>query len=263
MKHKSPFPGMDPYLEEHWGDVHATFMVYAKRQLNTQLPSDLQARVEEALSVEAEAAADRTIYPDVGVVEDRDSPLPLEASPVTVTVAEPIEVPLPNESPVERHIEIIDSGSNRLVTAIELLSPSNKIGETGRARYRRKQAEYIEAGVNLVEIDLLRAGAFVLAVPEELWPCSNEAVYKICIRRASKSHVAGTLGMPLREPLPNIRIPLRTTDTDVVLQLQPIINDCYRDGRYANIDYRKSLQPPLPDDDRAWAEQVVQQGGAQ
>ena len=48
---KSPFPGMDPYLESHWGDLHTTLMVYARNQLNAQLPDDLQARVEESLAV--------------------------------------------------------------------------------------------------------------------------------------------------------------------------------------------------------------------
>ncbi len=27
----SPFPGMDPYLEAHWRDVHAGLIIYARR----------------------------------------------------------------------------------------------------------------------------------------------------------------------------------------------------------------------------------------
>ena len=44
---KSPFPGMDPYLEAHWGDIHQRIVLYAADQLQGQLPSDLRARVEE------------------------------------------------------------------------------------------------------------------------------------------------------------------------------------------------------------------------
>ena len=29
----SPFPGMDPYLEAHWGDIHASLIIYARDQL--------------------------------------------------------------------------------------------------------------------------------------------------------------------------------------------------------------------------------------
>ena len=35
---KSPFPGMDPYLEEFWPDVHASLIIYARDQLEEQLP---------------------------------------------------------------------------------------------------------------------------------------------------------------------------------------------------------------------------------
>lgn len=38
---------MDPYLEAHWGDVHARFIAYASDQLQSKLPSDLRARVQE------------------------------------------------------------------------------------------------------------------------------------------------------------------------------------------------------------------------
>ena len=58
---KSPFPGMDPYLERHWQDVSSTFMVYAKQQLNRQLPGELLARVEESLAVEADDARSRIV----------------------------------------------------------------------------------------------------------------------------------------------------------------------------------------------------------
>jgi hypothetical protein len=259
LRIKSPFPGMDPYLEEHWGDVHTRFMVYASNQLNAQLPGDLQARVEEALSVEADEW-ERTVYPDVQVVEDRDAMRQTGSAPAARAVAELMEVELPDETPKQRHIEIVDAASNRLVTAIELLSRANKIGEAGRAKYERKQQEYLHAGANLVEIDLLRAGSFVLAIPEAYWP-HDQATYKICVRRARRRRIALTLGISLREPLPNIRIPLRPKDKEVVLQLQPIIDDCYCDGRYANIDYSKPPNPPLQGEDRIWAEQVIRERG--
>jgi len=162
---------MDPFLERHWQDVHSRFMVYASTFLNRQLPAELLARVEESLAVETDDVRTRTIYPDISVVEQPTSFAGQQSEPANVAVADPFEVPLPMEAPPQRRLEIIDSGSgNRIVTVIELLSPVNKNMPTGRAAYQKKQAEYIQGMVNLVEIDLLRCGEFVLAMPEDEWP---------------------------------------------------------------------------------------------
>ena len=66
---KSPFPGMDPYLERHWRDVHASLIIYARDQLQPQLPRKLCARVEERPIVEPEEGEGRSIFRDVRVVE--------------------------------------------------------------------------------------------------------------------------------------------------------------------------------------------------
>src|SRR3954454_10022036 len=73
----SPFPGMDPYLEAHWGDVHASLITYARDQLRVQLPPDLRVRVrvEERVAVEVDSGENgpagkrRRFYPDVRVME--------------------------------------------------------------------------------------------------------------------------------------------------------------------------------------------------
>ncbi len=70
----SPFPGMDPYLESHWGDVHTSFVTYARDALQKRLPADLRARIEECVSVESPLEKDRKRKPDVRVVEDPRGP---------------------------------------------------------------------------------------------------------------------------------------------------------------------------------------------
>ena len=42
---RNPFPGMNPYLQRHWRDFHASWIVYACDQLNASLPEDLVARI--------------------------------------------------------------------------------------------------------------------------------------------------------------------------------------------------------------------------
>jgi hypothetical protein len=126
---KSPFPGMDPYLEQYWGDIHTRLMVYICDQIDRQLPGDLQARVEEDVLVDMEEAF-RVVYPDVRVVEQPELSLAVEvASAAGVAVAEPLVIRLPDERRPQRHIVIVDPNSSyRVVTAIELLSPNNKLG---------------------------------------------------------------------------------------------------------------------------------------
>lgn len=256
---KSPFPGMDPYLEQHWGDVHTSLMVYMRDQISEQLPGDLQARVEESITVDEEKYT-RSIYPDVRVVQERDGPGSLlDAATPTVAVAEPRLIRVPDESPTQRHLEIVDSGSgNRVVTAIEVLSPGNKIGKLGREAYLDKQLEYRRGRVNLVEIDLIRTGHFIVAAPEHAFDSKDRTPYIICIRRSSRPTVAEVIGVPFRERLPNVRIPLRPADADIVLQLQPLLDHCYRSGRYHRLDYSRPLDPPLDADDRKWADQLLE-----
>lgn len=257
----SPFPGMDPYLEAYWGDVYTRLMANASRRINLELPDDLQARVEEGLTVTESGIRERTIYPDVVVVEMPAASAAPRRAVNAVSVAEPCVLTL-EEAPTPRHVEIVDLRDEcRVITVIEVLSRANKVGLAGVQAYRRKQRACLDAGVNLVEIDLLREGDFVLAVPEEPIPSAYRTPYRICVRRASDMQRIELYRAPLREPLPNIPIPLRPSDADVVLQLQPLIDECYRDGRYERLNYRAPPRPALSADDAAWAEEILRPAG--
>jgi len=48
---KSPFPGMDPYLETRWGDVHTSLVTYARDQVQPQMPRALHVPVEEHIGL--------------------------------------------------------------------------------------------------------------------------------------------------------------------------------------------------------------------
>ena len=67
--------------------------------------------------------------------------------------------------------------------------------------------------------------------------------------------------MPLQERLPIINIPLREMDNDVPLDLQTLIDQCYRNGRYDDLDYRVAPVPPLDREDAAWADQLLRSKG--
>lgn len=252
---KSPFPGMDPYLEQYWPEVHASLIVYARNQLNRQLPDGLRAGVEQTLTVQSEDESISHIRPDVHVGETPT--VGFQADSRNVAVAEPIKIQFPTWA--QRHIEIQDL-EGRIVTAIEFLSPANKVGEQARTKYFQKQMKYLHSHTNLVEVDLVRQGKHLLAIPESEIPDEHRTPYMIFVYRYVEPDCVSVFRAPLQERLPNIPIPLRAHDADVVLELQPLIDDCYRDGRY-RIDYVKAPAPPLPADDDKWADALLRERG--
>jgi hypothetical protein len=260
----SSFPGMDPYLEPFWRDVHASFIIYARDQLQAHLPGDLRARVEERVFVETEAGEEHSLYPDVRVVERGRGRSAATSSATTVAVAEPLILELSDEPVTETFIEIIDLGSQkRVVTVIEVLSLANKLPGPGQKLYRKKQRECKKARVSLVEIDLLRSGKRVLSVPLRRIPIAYRTTYQVCVRRGWRLGKAEIYRVPLRERLPIIKIPLRKTDADAPLDLQALIEQCYRHGGYDNdIDYKTELDPPLDKADKAWTEDRLRSLGS-
>src|SRR5262245_8586299 len=153
----SPFPGMDPYLEAHWRDVHASLVIYIRDMIQDQLPPKLVARVEERVVLETDQGLDHSLFPDLRVVENPKRSLSSPPSKGGVAVSQPEIVEVDLEPLTDGFIQIIDAGSgNRVVTFIDILSPTNKVSGADRKAYRSKQREVCSSDANLVEIDLLR-----------------------------------------------------------------------------------------------------------
>ena len=124
----SPFPGMDPYLERFWRDVHARLIIYAADQLQGSLPSDLRARVEGRVVVEPGDGDCRSAYPDIRVVQRGHGPSHVTATETTAATLEPITLRLDDEPLTETFIEIIDVGSGKqVVSVIAVVSLANKL----------------------------------------------------------------------------------------------------------------------------------------
>jgi hypothetical protein len=264
MEMPSPFPGMDPYLEGHWRDVHARLIIYASDALQGILPRGLRARVEESVLLETpKGLGDHPLYPDVRVVEftsKRES----QARPDTsVAVAEPLLVETEPEPVTEPYLEIIDRESgNRVVTVIEFLSPSNKSPGLNREQYLRKQREICSSDANLVEIDLNRFGMHTLAFTLEHVNPELRTSYMACVQRATRRGLAEVYPMPLWNRLPIVKIPLRPDDADVPLDLQLLVEQCYRNGGYdGTLNYAADPDPPLTGTEDKWAEERLLEMG--
>ena len=264
MDVKSPFPGMDPYLELHWRDVHQRLITYACDQLQPTLPGGLIARMEEQVYVEphdAEAEG-RIIYPDVRITEHEGRASGAAGIAVAQEiVAEPLIIYVP-EPATEAYIEIREaSARQRLITVIEILSASNKSTPRGRKKYREKQEQLEEGDVSLVEIDLLRRGLWMLCVPKARIPAARRTEYGACVRRGWNPWRLELYPLPLRHKLPRIPIPLREDDKDVALDLQALVDQCYANGRYDSIDYSVDLKPPFAPDDAGWVNDLLKSAG--
>jgi hypothetical protein len=252
---------MDPWLEQHWGgDLHQRMITYSCDQLEAQLPPGLYAAMEE--NVYFVEVDQRSVFrPDVSVFQGNDHPRQSRpAGGGAAAVAEPITIVTPILEVREGHIEIRDAREgNALVTAIEVLSNSNKLTAEGRAEYRRKRESYYRAGANVVEVDLLRAGPHVLGVPEARLTEEMRAPYSVCVTRTVSGERRFELyPLDLRQRLPCIGLPLRRGDQDIVFDLQQPLDLAYEKGRYGmRIDYGRPPEPPLASEDAAWAESLI------
>lgn len=143
---------------------------------------------------------------------------------------------------------------NRVVTAIEILSPRNESAGRLNRQYLRKLEDYAKAGVSVVEVDLLRyPPRGRLAVTEGDIPSDRRSAYVSCVRLGWEPETWRAYPMPLRLPLPTIPIPLRRTDAEIGMELQPLIDRVYVAGGHDDIDYSKPLDPPLTETEAAWA----------
>lgn len=262
----SPFPGMDPYLEPHWLDVHTKLVAYAADDLNGLLPEDLIASTEERVAVESEDDDDydgeegRVIAPDVRVFESH-SVDDIEPAPSSGVIAAPFRLLARVEPITERFIRIIEVGTERLVTIIEFVSPTNKRGG-GLKAFRRKRAELLDSGANFVEIDLVRAGNWRALMRPHVCGRRATSAYRATVRVPADREAAYLFPLNLRERLPMLAIPLRAADEEVRLDLQSLIDRAYRNGRYARrLDYAKPPTPALDPGDGAWAEDLLKSAG--
>src|SRR6266849_2669448 len=106
----SPFPGMDPYLESHWRDVHASLVIYIRDALQEALPPELRARVEERVVLESPEGLGHPLFPDARVIEYRPQRLGDVPTVVRLAASEPILIDAQREPLTEGYIEIIDAG---------------------------------------------------------------------------------------------------------------------------------------------------------
>jgi hypothetical protein len=249
---------MDPYLENpaDWPGFHHLLISAANEQLQAQLrPRGYYVSIGERIWLEEPG---RSIYPDAAIIERPSA----AAEPAAVAVAdEPVRIKRIVVEIREAFLEIYDAKGNRLVTSIEFLSPANKSRGRGRKLYEQKRSEVLDAGASFVEIDLLRSGQHVLDVPRRPLVSLAPWSYLVNIIRPGQQDYE-VYPISLRQRLPKIRVPLKPSDSDALLDLQAAANWAYDRGPFPDrLSYSAPPAPPLAADDAAWADQLLRTAG--
>ena len=206
----SPFPGMDPYLEDEklWGAFHHQLVGCLYQVLLPSLVDRYRARVAQRHYVTEQALFTSII----------------------------------REEHHEEYIEVRQRTDNRLVTLVDVVSPTNKLIPAGRQAYLDKRREGRNANANLVEIDLVLQGQPLLEYSRDGLP---EWDYAVTVTRATQPDRHEIYTATLQKPLPRFRLPLAADDRDTVLNLHAAFTRAFDQGVFdGQIDYRR--EPPAP-----------------
>jgi hypothetical protein len=221
----SPFPGMDPYLEQEalWPTFHRQFVQALCQALHPLLLDRYRARVS------------RRQY----------------------TTEQVIFTSILREEKEEDFIEVRRRGDSRLVCLVDVPGPANKLTARGRQAYHETRQQARAAGAALVEIDLVLQGKPLLDFNRDTL---GEWDYAVSVTRASQPDVYEVYTTTLPKRIQRFRLPLASEDRDVVLDLHPVYARCYEACGFDRlIDYSRDPLTTLDDDDRTWLHDLLKQ----
>jgi hypothetical protein len=116
--------------------------------------------------------------------------------------------------------------------------------------------------VNVVEVDLIIEGDWMALVAPFFIALQHRSTYRATVRRGEDPGELALYPISLRHPLPTVKIPLRSSDPIVTLNLQSLVEQAYRNGRYdRTTDYSKPVPQPLPEEDLRWADAHLREAG--
>lgn len=260
----TPFPGMDPYLEQPnlWANVHSRLIVALADYLAPLLRPRYYVSVEERTYLDDSFGVGLTSVPDVGVIGPYSASAVRPQSP-TAVAADPIEVELKLTDHIrETYLEILEANPEPdpyiederglVITLIEVLSPWNKRASGGREKYVAKRTEVLHTGTNLVEIDLLRVGDPMTRIQE---PPYDYSLFVSPARIRPRAHF---YPFNVRQPIPAFTLPLQLDDEEPVVDLNEMLHAIYdRAGYDLRINYGADPVPPFADEDAAWVKKLL------
>ena len=219
----SPFPGMDPYLEQDklWPAFHHQLVACLYQILLPGLVDRYRARINQ-----------RSYFTE-----------------------QPLFTSIIKEEHNEEFIEVRQRADGRLVTLIDVVSPVNKTTTQGRIAYHETRRQARAQASSVVEIDLVTQGSPMLDYAREGLPDWD---FSITVTRSSQPERYEIYTTTLQKKLSRFKIPLATDDRDTVLDLQSAFTRCYDQGAFgSHIDYTKDPPVSLSDEDLKWLGELL------
>ena len=221
----SPFPGMDPYLENEdlWPVFQHQMALCLYQLLQPALVDRYRARV-----CQRHYGTEQVLF--TSILREEHS---------------------------EDYVEIRQHGDSRLITLVEIVSPTNKTTPQGRLAYLEKRREGRANGASIVEIDLVLQGTPLLDYSRETLPDWD---YVVTVTRNTQPDRYEIYTSTLQKRLPRFRLPLASDDRDTVFDLHTAFTRCYDQGGFAErIDYQADPRTRLEEDDRRWLRDLLAQ----
>jgi hypothetical protein len=252
-----PFPGMDPYLEHPtlWPGVHNGLIATLQLALAPQLRPRYYIALEERVYVTEPDQSVLVGRPDLAVIghqEPESTVQPAPSLPPVLTV----RVPMPDEVR-ETYLEVRETGTDYVLTVLEVLSPTNKRPGRGRRIYEDKRLDILATKTHLVEIDLIRTGE-----PMPIIGNGNTSSYHILVSRGDHRPNAILYAFDIRHPIPTFPLPLKPDDHEPIVDIGELLHNLYDQASYdLRLDYTDAPEPSLPPADATWADQLLRQQG--
>lgn len=258
----SPFPGMNPYLEqpEIWSQVHKWLTILIAQSLNPQLRPKYRVAIEERVY---ETKGDDSLL--VGILDDvvvqssqTTDKTRLDNVAVATPPIQPMKITLPvTETIREWYLEVRQVGTGDVITVIEIVSPNSKRPGEGRIKYESKRQKILDSLTHLVEIDLLRQGKPMPMNGQEI-----RSHYRIVVSRSQERPQADLYAFNLQQEIPTFPLPLQPEDTEPVINLQELLHSLYEQGSYdLAVNYHQEPLPPLSTADAAWVDNILREQG--
>lgn len=256
----SPFPGMNPYLEnpDLWSEVHHRLITAIAIALSSNLSLRYRVAIEKRTYLNDGEESVSVAIPDVSVYSQSSTPVQTSSTATLPAQAESVAaiIPFPEELR-EGYLEIREVETGDVITVIEVLSPTNKRAGRGRKAYNTKRLEVLSTPTHLVEIDLLRSGK-----PMRILSDIPKTDYRILICPGNRRPHARLYAFNVRQEIPKFLLPLQPGDTEPLVDLQSLLVEVYDQARFdMAIDYRREPVPPLKEEDRIWADAVLREQG--
>jgi hypothetical protein len=238
---------MDAYLgnTEMWPEVHSQLIVAIADALAPFLHPKYYAAIEKRTYLDTPEDSILIGIPDVSVAS-KGNLSQRKSQPEIVTL------PLPEEV-IERYLEIRETDSTAVITAIEILLPKNKRAGEGRTAYLTKRQRILASQTHLIEIDLLR-GQNPMPVKSQ-----SQTDYRILVSRSDTRPKAELYGFDVQKIIPIFAVPLKSGDVEPKISLKAILDDIYdRAGFSFRVNYHSDIKPPLSPEDEQWALGITQ-----